>query len=84
MRIFLRIVVAVSLGATALVSWSQVIQPSNSAPPSPGQHGASVFQASFPAYRVHLRETTELGAIPALEVYRNEQLMFRFPGGQHS
>lgn len=37
------------------------------------------FQATFPAYRVSLREKTELGPVPALEVYRNEQLTFRFP-----
>lgn len=40
---------------------------------------AATFQASFPAYRVRLREKTELGPVPALEVYRNEQLIFRFP-----
>jgi hypothetical protein len=37
------------------------------------------FQASFPAYGVRLLERTELGAVPALEVYRNEQLLFRLP-----
>jgi len=40
---------------------------------------AGGFQASLPAYRVRLLEKTELGAAPALEVYRNEQLVFRFP-----
>lgn len=40
---------------------------------------AATFQASFPAYRVRLRDKTELGPVPALEVYRNEQLFFRFP-----
>jgi hypothetical protein len=37
------------------------------------------FQASFPDYRVRLRDKTELGPMPALEVYRDEQLIFRFP-----
>jgi hypothetical protein len=37
------------------------------------------FQATLPAYRVRLLEKTELGPVPALEVYRNQQLIFRFP-----
>ncbi|MGP8250829.1 MAG: TIM-barrel domain-containing protein [Terracidiphilus sp.] len=37
------------------------------------------FQVRFPAYRVRLLERTELGDVPALEVYRDEQLIFRLP-----
>lgn len=44
-----------------------------------GAQGSGSFQETFPAYRVRLREKTELGAVPALEVYRNEQLLFRLP-----
>ncbi|MFZ0746313.1 MAG: TIM-barrel domain-containing protein [Terracidiphilus sp.] len=46
---------------------------------SPMAEATAGFQASFPAYRVRLRDKTELGPVPALEVYRNEQLIFRFP-----
>jgi len=42
-------------------------------------NAAGVFQATFPAYRVRLLAKTDLGPVPALEVYRNEQIIFRFP-----
>ncbi|MGB6689345.1 MAG: TIM-barrel domain-containing protein [Terracidiphilus sp.] len=49
-------------------------------PDSAENSGAAIaFQASFPAYRVRLLKETPLGAVPAIEVYRNEQLVFRFP-----
>jgi hypothetical protein len=40
---------------------------------------AGEFQASLPAYRVRLLEKTELGQVPALQVYLREKLLFRFP-----
>jgi hypothetical protein len=39
----------------------------------------AVFQARFPAYMVRLLNQTELGAVPSLEIYRNEQMIFRLP-----
>jgi hypothetical protein len=39
----------------------------------------AAFQASFSAYGVRLLNETPLGAIPALEVYRNGLLLFRLP-----
>ncbi len=33
----------------------------------------------MPAYSVQLLDSTELGPVPALEVYRNHRLLFRFP-----
>ena len=75
----LRVLLAFSLGTTALAGWTQEMRPAESANFT-GQQGAEgTFQASFPAYRVRLLEKTELGKVPALEVYRNEQLIFRFP-----
>ncbi len=65
----------------ALAAALPAVQAQPAAETSPAQTTATpgAFQASFPAYRVRLREGTELGPVPALEVYRNEQLMFRFP-----
>ena len=66
MKNFLLVVLAFCLGTTAAA-----------APSEQAQSAASEF--SLPAYRARLREKTDLGPVPALEVYRKDQLMFRFP-----
>jgi hypothetical protein len=76
MKIFLRISLAFSIGTTAIAGWAQEMQPAELT--TAAQNIAGVFQAGFPAYRVRLRERTELGAVPALDVY-GEQLIFRLP-----
>ena len=43
------------------------------ASPMPGEAGE--FQVNFPVYRVRLRGRTQLGPVPALETYHNEQLV---------
>lgn len=40
---------------------------------------AAAFQASLPAYEVRLLNQTDLGPVPALEIYRNGQFLFRLP-----
>jgi hypothetical protein len=79
MKISLRVSLAFSIGTTAIAGWAQQIQPAELVSSTHMQNVGGVFQASFPAYRVQLLEKTELGPVPALEVYRNEQLIFRFP-----
>ena len=51
--------------------------PGTAAEPQSGMQ--TDFQARFPAYRVRLLERTELGDVPALAVYRDEQFLFRLP-----
>jgi len=46
---------------------------------APGRTSGTEFQATLPAYRVRLLENTDLGAVPALEIYRSEKLFFRLP-----
>lgn len=77
MKKTLPLVFVLSLGAMSVVS-AQEKQPASLPTTSEGQTGRG-FKASLPGYRVRLRERTELGEVPALEVYRNEQLIFRFP-----
>ena len=75
----LRVSLAFSIGTAAIAGWAQEMQPAEFVSSTPGQNVAGVFQASFPAYRVRLLEKTELGAVPALDVYGNGQLIFRLP-----
>ena len=58
---------------------AQTILPVDANPPTRKPAASTEFQATLPAYRVHLRNKTELGPVPALEIYRNEQLLFRLP-----
>ena len=74
----LRVSLAFSIGTAAIAGWAQEMQPAEFVSSTPGQNVAGVFQASFPAYRVRLLEKTELGAVPALDVYGNGQLIFGF------
>lgn len=67
------------LAGAAPRSHAQAGQQNEEAARNDGRTEAGGWQASLPAYRVRLLEKTELGAVPALEIYRNEQLMFRFP-----
>jgi hypothetical protein len=83
-RLAAAVIVAELLMICGLASAAVDGQVSETQPPklvsaSPMLGAAGEFQASFPAYRVRLRGTTELGPVPALEIYRNEQLVFRFP-----
>jgi hypothetical protein len=66
----------VVLAAVLSADAAQGMQPAESLE-VPG--AAVAFQASFPAYSVRLLRKTPLGAVPAIEVYRNEQLVFRLP-----
>jgi len=59
------------VGLACAVSWGQTVGQSDAA--------TSGFQMVLPEYRVRVLEKTPLGAVPAIEVYRNEQLMFRLP-----
>ena len=52
-------------GRASAQSWSAIAGPD--------------IQLSLPEYRVRLLEKTPLGAVPAMEVYRNGQLIFRLP-----
>lgn len=36
-------------------------------------------EASFPEYSVRIVDRTELGAVPALQIFHNRKLVFRFP-----
>jgi hypothetical protein len=74
----LRVFLAFSLG-TLSIALTQEKQPAGLPNATKGQSEGGAVQASFPAYRVRLLEKTELGSVPALEVYRNEQLIFRLP-----
>lgn len=47
--------------------------------PHPLPSTAGAFQANFSAYQVRLLTSTDLGPVPALDVYSDQQLMFRFP-----
>lgn len=67
------------LAGAAPRSHAQAVRPNEAAASNDGRTEAGGWQASLPGYRVRLLEKTELGAVPALEIYRNEQLMFRFP-----
>jgi hypothetical protein len=44
-----------------------------------GTNGSATFEASFTEYSVRVLPSTELGPVPALEVFRNQRLVFRFP-----
>jgi len=73
----LRVVLALSLGTIPVVS-AQETQPAQFSSTSERQTGHA-FQANLPGYRVRVLDKTELGAVPALEVYRSQMLIFRFP-----
>lgn len=66
-------------GIAVSVATAQESQPAGMTTAASLPQQAGVFQAALPAYRVRLLKETELGPVPALEVYRNEQLLFRFP-----
>jgi len=68
-----------ALGTAPAHGQTKEMQPPNVVNSSPMPGAAGEFQASFPMYRVRLRDKTELGPVPALEIHRNEQLVFRFP-----
>lgn len=73
-----RVFLAFSL-ETVLIGSAQGTQPGGLPNFTHVQSVGNAFQARLPAYRVRLLEKTDLGELPALEVYRNQQLMFRFP-----
>jgi len=73
------VLLILGLGTTSVAGQAPEMQPPKLVSPSPTPGIAGEFQAIFPAYRVRLRGTTELGPVPALEIYRNDQLVFRFP-----
>ncbi len=78
MKRSLQALLVLSVGAATVAGCAQEGQPAEFAA-APVENAAGAFQASFPAYRARLLEKTELGTVPALEVYRNGQLIFRFP-----
>src|SRR5271165_2590855 len=73
------VLLILGLGTASVAGQAPEMQPPKLVSPSLMQGTAGEFQASFPAYRVRLRATTELGPVPALEIYRNDQLVFRLP-----
>jgi len=64
---------------TATVAgWAQAAEPAN--PVNVANPGISdAFHASLSEYSIRLLDKTDLGPVPALEVHRNKQLLFRFP-----
>jgi hypothetical protein len=78
-KIALDALFALVFGTAALLCAAQGAVPASAQVASFAPQREGEFQASFPAYRVRLRAKTELGPVPAMEVYRNEQLIFRFP-----
>jgi hypothetical protein len=78
-KIAVGLVILLGLCHAMRAAWAQEVAPSKLQISSPVPEATGGFQATFPAYRIRLRDKTELGAVPALEVYRNEQLIFRFP-----
>src|SRR5215470_9193022 len=45
----------------------------------PNVASSTAFEASFPEYSVRIMDSTELGAVPVLEIIHNRKLLFRFP-----
>ena len=69
--------VFVAIGA-AVAAWSLTATPPDSVSQATPAN-SDVRPVSLPEYYVRVLAKTELGPVPALEVYRNAQLFFRFP-----
>jgi hypothetical protein len=75
----LRCLQALAILGTIYIASAQETEPAGLLHSSHTQSVSGTFGASLSAHRVRLLERTELGVVPALEVYRNQQLIFRFP-----
>ncbi len=56
-----------------------IAQEPQPAAPTLSPQSSEAFQASFAAYSVRLLRETPLGAVPALEIFADGQLVFRLP-----
>lgn len=75
MKWFMRALLAL---ITAFAAGAQVAIPADSMGQT-NTASSTAFHASLAEYSVRVLDKTELGPVPALEIHRNEQLLFRFP-----
>lgn len=65
-KIAVGLVILLGLCHAMRAAWAQEVAPSKLQISSPVPEATGGFQATFPAYRIRLRDKTELGAVPAL------------------
>ena len=78
-RIAAGMLLVLGLGGATTGGLAQEAHPAIATSDTHGKSEAGLLQRSFPAYSVRLLDKAALSEVPALEVYRNEQLVFRFP-----